>query len=221
MWCIPTITPEFIARMEDILGLYAHPYDPKEPVLCFDEKSKQLLKDTRSGTPTKPGKPRRQDYEYKRNGVRNIFLAVEPKGGFRTVSVTHRRTKTDFAREIERIVALARYRNAKRIHIVLDNLNTHFEKSLIETFSPDKTKRMMRRFRFHYTPKHASWLNMAEIELSIMGRQCVNRRIPTASKLVSATTSWEQRRNSQSATINWRFTKQDARRIFEYNKTGN
>jgi transposase len=213
------LTPEFIARMEDTLDLYARPYDPKEPVLCFDEKSKQLLKDTRRGVAMKPGKPRRRDYEYARNGVRNIFLAVEPKGGFRTVSVTRHRKKPDFARDIERIAGLARYRKAKHIHIVLDNLNTHFEKSLIETFGPDKTKRMMRRIRFHYTPKHGSWLNMAEIELSIMGRQCMNRRIPTESKLVSAAASWEQRRNSRNATINWRFTKQLARRIFKYRKT--
>jgi transposase len=219
MWCIPMLTPEFIARMEHTLDLYARPYDPKEPVLCFDEKSKQLLKDTRSGVAMKPGKPRRRDYEYERNGVRNIFLAVEPKGGFRTVSVTRHRKKPDFARDIERIAGLARYRHAKHIHIVLDNLNTHFEKSLLETFGPDKTKRMMRRLRFHYTPKHGSWLNMAEIELSIMGRQCVNRRIPTESKLVSAVASWEQRRNSRNATINWRFTKQLARRIFKYRKT--
>jgi transposase len=219
MWCIPMLTPEFIARMEDTLDLYARPYDPKEPVLCFDEKSKQLLKDTRRGVAMKPGKPRRRDYEYARNGVRNIFLAVEPKGGFRTVSVTRHRKKPDFARDIERIAGLARYRKAKHIHIVLDNLNTHFEKSLIETFGPDKTKRMMRRIRFHYTPKHGSWLNMAEIELSIMGRQCMNRRIPTESKLVSAAASWEQRRNSRNATINWRFTKQLARRIFKYRKT--
>lgn len=218
MWCIPRVTPEFIARMEDTLDLYARPYDPKEPVLCFDEKSKQLLKNTRPGTPTKPGKPRRQDYEYERNGVRNIFLAVEPKGGFRTTAITRYRKKSDFAREIERITALPRYAEAKRIHIVLDNLNTHFEKSLIETFGSDQTKRMMRRIRFHYTPKHASWLNMAEIELSIMGRQCINRRIPAESTLVSATASWKQRRNAQGATLNWRFTKTDARRIFTYDK---
>jgi transposase len=221
MWCIPKLTPEFIARMEDILELYARPYDPQEPVLCFDETSKQLLKDVRQGMPTKPGKPRRQDYEYERNGVRNIFLAVEPKGGFRTVSVTERRTKTDFAREIERIINLPRYQHPERIHVVLDNLNTHFEKSLIETFGRDKTKQVMRRIRFHYTPKHASWLNMAEIELSIMGRQCVNRRIPAEPKLVSAAASWEQRRNLQGATINWRFTRHDARRIFKYYETEN
>jgi transposase len=209
-----------MARMEGTLDLYARPYNPKEPVLCFDEKSKQLLKDTRQGTPTKPGKPRRQDYEYERHGVRHIFLAVAPQGGCRTTAVTQYRKKPDVAREIERIVALPRYAEAKRIHIVLDNLPTHVETSLIDTFGSDKTKRMMRRIRFHYTPKHASWLNMAEIELSIMDRQGINQRIPAESTLVSATASWEQRRNGQGATINWRFTKTDARRIFKYHKMG-
>ena len=221
MWCMPTITPEFMTRMEDLLELYAHSDDPKAPVRCCDEKSKQLLKDMRQGASTKPGKPRRQDDEYERNGVRKIFLAVEPTGGFRTTTVTQHRKKPDFAREIERIVTLPRYRKAKRIPIVLDHLNTHVETSLLETFGSDKTKRMMHRIRFHDTPKHASWLNMAEIERSIMGRPCVNRSIPAESKLVSAAASWEQRRNTQGTTINWRCTKQDARKIFTYDKTGN
>jgi hypothetical protein len=219
MWCIPRLTPEFMARMEDTLDLYARPDDPKAPGLCFDEKSQQLLKDTRRGVAMKPGKPRRQDDEYQRNGVRNIFLAVAPKGGFRTVSVTRHRKTPDFARDIERIVGLARYRQAKHLHIVLDNLHTPFEKSLLETFGPDKTKRMMRCLRCHYTPQHGSWLHMAEIERSILGRQCINRRIPTEATLVSAAASWDLRRKSRNATIKWRFTKQRARSIFTYRKT--
>ena len=215
MWCIPALTPEFIERMEDILALYAQPYNSQEPVLCFDEKSKQLLQDMRIPLPMRSRFLLRRDYEYKRNGTRNIFLAVEPKAGFRTASVTKRRTKTDFAREIERMIALPRYRNAHMIHIVLDNLNTHFEASLTQTFGTKKARNMMRRIRFHYTPKHASWLNMAEIELSVMGRQCLNRRIPTHTTLAREVAAWEQYRNDAKATIKWRFTITDARKVFK------
>ena len=201
--------------MEDILDLYAKPYNPKEPVLCFDEKSKQLLQDTRTPLPMKPCRTIRRDYEYKRNGTRNVFLAVEPKAGFRMASVTQRRTKTDFAHEIERIVASSRYRQADTVHIVLDNLNTHFESSLTKTFGRKKARKMMRRIRFHYTPKHASWLNMAEIELSVMGRQCLNRRIPTHAALTREVAAWERYRNDIGATIKWTFTVTDARNVFK------
>jgi hypothetical protein len=219
MWCIPSVTPEFITRMEHVLDLYAEPYNAREPVICFDEKSKQLLEDTRTPRAMKPNKLRCRDYEYKRNGTRNIFLAVEPKAGFRSTSVTHHRTKTDFAHEIERIISLPRYAEANCIHIVVDNLNTHFEASLIETFGKRKAKNLMRRVQFHYTPKHGSWLNMAEIELSIMGRQCLNRRIPDEALLTREAVAWEQYRNDRHATIQWRFTVHDARRVFrEYYK---
>jgi hypothetical protein len=214
MWCIPAITPEFAERMEHILDLYAKPYDPREPVICFDEKSKQLREDTRRLLPMKPGTPLCRAYEYTRNGTRNIFLAVEPKAGFRTASVTERRTKTDFAHEIERIVTSSRYREADIIHIVLDNLNTHCASSLIETLGRKKAREMMRRIRFHHTPKHASWLNMAEIELSVMGRQCLNRRIPTDAVLTREVAAWERYRNYAGATIRWRFTIADARNVF-------
>lgn len=216
MWCIPNLTPEFIERMEHILNLYAKPYNPQEPVLCFDEKSKQLLKDTRSVKNTKEGKPRRHDYEYERNGTRNIFVTVEPKGMHREVAVTNHRKKSDFAKEIKRIIELPRYENAMKIHIVLDNLNTHFEKSLLETFSGEETKRMIDRIVFHYTPKHASWLNMAEIEIGILDRQCTRGRIPTEEKLVESISVWKDERNKQKATINWRFTVGDARSKFKY-----
>ncbi len=200
MWCIPEITPEFTKRMEDILELYARPYDPKEPVICFDEKSKQLLKDTRPVKNTKAGKPRWRDYEYERNGTRNIFVTVEPKGGHREVTVTKQRKKPDFAKEIQRIIELPRYKNVTTIHIVLDNLNTHFEKSFLETFGEEETRRIMSRIRFHYTPKHASWLNMAEIEIGTLSRQSIQGRIPTEEKLVEKARLWQERRNDAQAT---------------------
>lgn len=219
MWCIPKVDGVFIERMEDILALYEKPYNPMEPVIGFDEKSKQLLKEIRAPLPLTAGMPLRRDYAYERNGTRNIFIAVEPKGGFRTTAITKHRKKLDFAREMERIIALPRYRTAAKLHIVLDNLNTHFETSFIETFGKRKARKLMRRIRFHYTPKHASWLNMAEIELSIMGRQCLNRRIPTESKLVRASAAWERRRNQHSSKINWKFTTKDARNVFKYEPT--
>lgn len=201
--------------MEDVLDLYQKPYNSKEPVVCFDEKSKQLLQDTMPVSPTKPGKPRRRDYEYKRHGTRNIFCSVEPRGGHREITDTKRRTKRDFAFEIRRIVTTT-YQKAKKIHFVLDNLNTHCRKSLRETFGPMETRRMMHRICFHYTPTHASWLNMAEIELSILGRQALRQRIPNGELLRDICTTYEQRRNQHHATITWRFTKHDARKIFKY-----
>jgi hypothetical protein len=216
MWCVPKLTPEFIERMEDILELYARPYNPKEPVLNFDEKSKQLIEDTRTVTNTKEGKSRRRDYEYKRNGTRNIFVTVEPKGGHREVTVTKHRKKSDFAEEIKRIIHLPRYKNAKKIHIVLDNLNTHFEKSFIDTFGKRGAGQLMKRIQFHYTPKHASWLNMAEIEIGVLDRQCIKGRIPTEGKLVGRIEPWKEDRNEQSAMINWKFTVKDAREKFKY-----
>lgn len=215
MWCVPTITDEFIERMEDILDLYQKPYNPEEPVVCLDEKSKQLLQDTRPISRTKPYKARRRDYEYKRNGTRNIFCSVEPKGDHREITPTERRTRQDFALEVRRI-AQTTYQHAKKIHFVLDNLNTHRRKSLRETFGPRETRRLMERVCFHHTPKHASWLNMAEIELSILGRQALNQRIPTGHVLRAICKTYEQRRNQQKATIAWKFTKHDARRVFKY-----
>lgn len=215
MWVLPKVDDEFIARMEHVLGLYALPYDPNEPLICFDEKSLQLLSDARPALPTAPGKPRRRDYEYKRNGTRNIFLAVEPKAGWRSVRRTPRRTKRDFAHEIARIVGRARYRNARKLHIVLDNLNTHGEHSLLETFGEEKAMRLIARIAFHHTPKHASWLNMAEIELSILGRQALGR-IATDALLAERLRVWECERNRKQCIINWKFTVDDARRVFRY-----
>jgi hypothetical protein len=217
MWCIPKLTPEFISRMEDILELYAKPYDPKEPVLCVDEKSKQLLADKRPvKNQTKTGTLRHRDYEYIRSGTKNIFVTIEPKGGYREVTVTDRRTKPDFANEIRRITDIRRYQNAEKIHLVLDNLNTHFETSFTETFSKEEAERILSRIQFHYTPKHASWLNMAEIEIGILSRQCIRGRIPTAEKLTAHLSTWQTRRNGCSAKIHWKFTVKDARKKFQY-----
>ena len=216
MWCIPKVTDTFIARMEHLIEVYQQPYDPLEPVICFDEKSKQLLEDTRPLlSPTDTGQPIRRDYEYRRNGTVNLFLSVEPKGGYREVTVTDRRTKQDFAGEIKRLSELPRYQSAKKLHIVLDNLNTHFETSLQETFGSSVTKRLMERIEFHYTPTHGSWLNMAEIELSILGRQCVNRRLPTKERVVRETSAWQAFRNDRQATLQWKFTTRDARNVFK------
>jgi transposase len=216
MWCIPTITPEFIERMEDVLDLYAKPYDPHQPVLCFDEKSKQLLADTQPIKPTAVGMIRHRDYEYRRGGTANIFLTVEPKGGYRSVRATRRRTRADFAEELQRIVELPRYRETKRIHVVLDNLNTHNPRSLQERFGLRETQRIMRKVQFHHTPKHASWLNMAEIEIGVMSRQALKGRIPTQERLKEQLAAWQQRRNGQHATIDWTFTKQDAKQKLKY-----
>ena len=152
MWCIPKVDDAFVRRMNDVLDLYAKPYDPGEPVICFDEKSKQLLADAGAGVPCAAGAPARRDYEYTRNGTRNIFIAVEPKGGYREATVTERRTKKDFALEIDRLAALPRYRRAAKIHFVLDNLNTHFEASAIATFGKKRAHTLLRRIVFHHTP---------------------------------------------------------------------
>jgi hypothetical protein len=212
MWCIPNLTPEFKERMEDILVLYAKPYDPKEPVVCFDEKSKQLLKDSRALKATQPGKTRIRDYEYVRNGTRNIFVAMESKGGKRMTEVTKCRKKTDYARFVEKVIDS--YPDADTIHFVQDNLNTHFITSLIEAFGVRKAKRLWKRLTLHYTPKHASWLNMAEIEIGVLSRQCIKGRIPSAEVLERKIAAWEQRRNTKRCGINWKFTKAKARKVF-------
>ena len=216
MWCVPNLTDEFIERMEEVLDVYAMPYNPAEPVLCFDEKSKQLIKDTQLLQHTQQMKPRRRDYEYERNGTRNIFVTVEPKGGWRKATVTQHRKKPDFAKEIMHVVHLERYQKAQKIHIVLDNLNTHFETSFFETFSKTEAEEILKKIQFHYTPKHASWLNMAEIEIGVMSRQAIRGRIPTHEYLEKQLAAWEKKRNLQNAMINWTFTTKKARRKFKY-----
>ena len=216
MWCIPTIDQEFIERMEEVLTLYARPYDRTQPVRCFDEKSKQLREDTRPSIPATPGAARRSDYEYRRNGTANLFLTVAPQAGYRTVRVTPRRTRQDFAHEMRRIAERV-YPDAARIHVVLDNLNTHRAASLAATFGTAEAERLMERIEFHHTPTHASWLNMAEIELSILGRQCLNQRIPTARALQRAVSRWQSGSNRRHRRIRWKFTVRDARNVFRYN----
>jgi len=216
MWCVPALTPEFVARMEHILDLYEKPYDPKEPLVCLDEKSKQLIENTRPSQSAKPHQTKRNDYEYKRNGTRNLFVAVEPLAGFRKVTVTKRRTAKDFAKEIRTLVDLPRYRNITTLHIVLDNLNTHFEKSITETFSEEEAQRILSKIQFHYTPKHASWLDMAEIEIGVLDRQCIKGRIPTERALRKKVRVWSRERNKQKKTIKWSFTSKKAREKFKY-----
>ena len=196
--------------MEDVLDVYHRPYDPRRPQICMDETSKQLLGETRTPLPTQPGRPARIDYEYVRHGVRNLFLWVEPLTGRRHVQVTERRTKQDWARFIRDLVDV-RYPEAERVVLVLDNLNTHVAAALYETFPPAEARRVLARLELHYTPVHGSWLNMAEIELSVLARQCLNRRIPDAETLAAEVAAWETRRNTRQTPIAWRFTTADAR----------
>jgi hypothetical protein len=209
MWCIGKITAEYRQRMYDLLELYARPYREEEPVICVDEKSKQLLQQTRTPIAAKPGAPTKEDCEYRRAGTRNIFLAVEPKGGHRQAEVTVRRTKPDFVRFIGRLVEKV-YAGAQKIHLVMDNLNTHFRSSFEEVLGVERAEQMLARVEFHYTPKHASWLNMAEIEIGVMDRQCIGGRLPSESMLRSEVAAWKHRRNQAKARIEWKFTRQDA-----------
>jgi hypothetical protein len=197
--------------MYDLLDLYRRPFRRREPVVCLDEKSKQLLKDSRVPLPIRPGMPVRQDYEYVRSGTCNLFVAVEPKGGRRTVLVTDRRTKPDFVAFVQHLLEQV-YAKAHRVHLVMDNLNTHFRKSFEEVLGVKAARKLLRRVIFHYTPKHASWLNMAEIEIGVLDRQCLNRRLPDRNAIVTEVDAWQQRRNADQRQIEWSFTRQDADR---------
>lgn len=209
MWCIGALTEEYRERMYDLLDLYARPFHPKEPVVCLDEKSKQLLKDSRPALPVKHGSPAKQDYEYNRAGTCNLFVAVEPKGARRTVMVTDRRAKADFVAFVQYLLKHV-YAAARRIHLVMDNLNTHFRKCFEEVLGVKKAKALLRRVVFHYTPKHASWLNMAEIEIGILDRQCLDRRLPDQATIITEVNAWQLRRNIERRGIEWKFTRQDA-----------
>lgn len=211
MWCVGVLTEEYRQRMYDLLDLYARPFRSGEPVVCLDEKSKQLLKDTRMPLPIKPGGLAKHDYEYIRAGTCNLFVAVEPKGGRRTVVVTDHRTKADFVAFTRHLLERV-YATARRIHLVLDNLNTHFRKCFEEVLGIEQARILLRRVVFHYTPKHASWLNMAEIEIGILNRQCLDRRLPDRSTLTAEVATWQQRRNAECRGIQWTFTRQDADR---------
>jgi len=196
--------------MEDVLDLYAEPYDPKRPKVNFDETSRQLLADKQAPLPAWPKKPARFDYEYERAGTRNLFMFCEPQAGWRHVEVTAQRTKIDFAHQMKWLVD-ERYPEAEVIRVVLDNLNTHAPGSLYEAFEPAEARRLVEKLEFHYTPKHGSWLNMAEIELSILQRQCLKRRIADEETLKHEIEAWEQQRNKTKETIDWRFSITDAR----------
>ena len=217
-WCIPQVSAEFVAHMEDVLDLYAEPYDPRRPVVCFDETSTQLLADTRPPLPAQPGRPARQDYEYRRKGTRNLFLACEPLAGWRQVAVTERRTMQDFAQQTRWLVDEA-YPEVPVVRVVLDNpvsstgqaLNTHRMASLYETFPEPEARQIAKRLEFHYTHKHGSWLNMAEIEFSVLSRCCLKQRVPDEPTLRREVQALVTERNVARATIDWRFNTQDAR----------
>ena len=211
MWCIPPKhNAEFVYHMENVLEVYQRPYDPRFPLICMDELSKQLTRETRTPLPPKPGRRECFDYEYERNGTANVFAFTEPLTGWRHIAVTDRRTKTDWAHEIRRLVDV-HHRRAARITLVMDNLNTHSLGSLYEAFPPAEARRIVRRLEVIYTPKHGSWLNMAEIELNVLTRQCLARLIPDKPTLIEETTAWENKRNRKKSNINWRFTTDDAR----------
>ncbi|MHB8877171.1 MAG: IS630 family transposase [Myxococcaceae bacterium] len=210
MWCIPKVDAEYVARMEDVLELYAEPPDARRPVVCFDETPRQLIGEARVPVAVKPGKPARVDYEYVRNGTANVFMFIDTHRPWRHAKVTDRRASSDFACCM-RDLTDKHYPDADSIRVVLDNLSTHTPAALYETFAPEEARRILRRLEFHYTPKHASWLNMVEIEIGVMVKQCLDRRIPDKETLVSEVSRWEARRNKDGARIKWLFTVERAR----------
>jgi DDE superfamily endonuclease len=211
MWCIPEKhSAEFVFHMEDVLEVYHRPYDPKRPVVCVDETFKQLIGETRQPLPPRPGAVERVDHVYTRNGVASLFLACEPLAGWRHVAVTEHRRRTDWALFIRSLLE-GRYREAERVVLVMDQLNTHSPASLYEAFPPDEAKRLADRLEIHHTPKHGSWLNMAEVELSALARQCLSRRIARSDTLERHIQHWEENRNAAATTVQWQFTTPDAR----------
>jgi len=211
MWCVGVLDQQYRERMYDLLELYARPMGHDEPVVCVDEKSTQLLAHSRKPLPMRPGVPVREDYEYVRNGTCNLFVAVNPKAGHRTVAVTEHRCKADFVAFAQHLIKRV-YGSARRIHLVLDNLNVHFRKCFVEVLGQRAAARLLRRVQFHYTPNHASWLNMAEIEISVLTRQCLDRRIPDLQVLTREVAAWQRYRNLHRQTLQWTFTRQDADR---------
>lgn len=201
---------DFVYRMEDVLDLYQEPLDPQRPVVCFDEVPYQLVGETRTPVPAQIGRRRRIDYEYRRCGTVNLFMLVQPLNGWRHVDVTAQRTNVDFAHQMRELVVV-HFPDADKIRVVLDNLSTHSGAALYEAFEPGEARRILRKLEFHFTPKHGSWLNMAEIEISVLGRQCLNRRIDSAELLRTETRKWETDRNGQGTRTDWRFTVTDAR----------
>ena len=210
MWCIPQVDADYVARMEDVLDLYAEAPDPKRPVVCFDESPTQLIGEVRQPIPAKPGQIERYDCEYRRNGTANLFVFLDVHRSWRKVKVTERRAAQDFA-ACMRELADVHYPEAERIRVVLDNLSTHSAGALYQTFPADEARRVLRRLEFHYVPKHASWLNMVEIEIGVLATQCLDRRIETYEQLAAETAAWEQQRNAAGARIKWMFTTEKAR----------
>jgi len=206
----PKANAGFVAAMEDVLEVYARPYDPKRPQVCFDEGGKQLIGDVRPPLPVRPGSPRREDSEYERNGTANLFMAFEPLAGARRVEVTERRTSQDFARMMRRLVD-EWYPQAEKVVLVLDNLSTHTPAALYEAFEPAEARRLVEKLEWHYTPKHGSWLNVAEMGRSALARQCLDRRIPDMPALRREVGAWERGRNAAVVKVDWQFTTADAR----------
>jgi transposase len=210
MWCIPKVDAEFVARMEDVLALYAEPHDERRPVVCFDETPRQLIGEDRVPVRAEPGKKRRFDYEYVRNGTANVFMFVDVNRPWRHAKVTDQRTCIDFA-ECMRDLVDEHYPDAERIRVVLDNLSAHSAAALYQRFAPEEARRILSRIELHFTPKHASWLNMVEIEIGVMVQQCLSRRIAEKATLVSEIAAWQRRRNAERAGIDWMFTVERAR----------
>jgi hypothetical protein len=210
-WVIaPEANAEFVAAMEEVLEVYQRPYDPNYPVVCFDESNKQQVKETRTPMAMEPGQPERFDYEYERNGVSNLLMVFEPLAARRQITVTDHRTALDYAAQLKALVDM-QYPHARKILIVQDQLNTHRAASLYKAFEPAEARRILDKLEFHFTPKHGSWLNMAEIELSVLARQCLARRIPDQESLRQEVNAWQQSRNAQHCTVDWQFTTADAR----------
>ena len=210
MWCIPQVDGEYVARMEDVLDLYAEEPDPKRPVVCFDESPTQLIGEVREPIPAEPGQLERYDCEYKRNGTADLFIVLDVHRPWRKVKVTNSRAAVDFAACMRELTDVD-FPHAERIRVVLDNLSTHFPGSLYQAFPPCEARRVLRRLEFHYVPKHASWLNMVEIEIGVLATQCLDRRIETYEQLAAETAAWEQQRNAAGARIKWMFTTEKAR----------
>jgi hypothetical protein len=208
---MPTVSPEFVWRMAELLGLYAEPYDPQYPVICVDESPYQLVSEARQPLPMVPGQLLRYDYEYRREGTCNLFMLFQPLQGWRHVKVTDRRTAKDFAYCMQELVDV-HFPKAAVISVVLDNLNTHTPAALYEAFPPAEARRLLRKLDWRYTPKHGSWLNMAEIEFAVVSKQGLDQRLPTQEMVRRTTTAWETQRNAVQATVNWRFTIAKARR---------
>ncbi|MFL5283950.1 MAG: IS630 family transposase [Rhodopila sp.] len=211
MWCIPQVDGTYVARMEDVLDLYAEPPDPQRPVVCFDESPIQLIGEVREPILPAPGRPERSDCEYRRNGTANLFVCLDAHRPWRHVTVTDQRTAADFAARMHDLADI-RYPDAEQIRVVLDNLSTHTPGALYETFPAPEAHRILQRLEFHYTPKHASWLNMVEIEIGVLRGQCLNRRIGERETLVAEVDAWQRQRNDAGAQVQWKFTTYDARR---------